>query len=249
MARQILTEGIPNLQAPDNTNTAYEKINANFSELYSAEPIANFAGNINVAGNIHANGAEVIFPSTGGNISALGTASGNAVINITSGGPGAQELHAKFTQNSSANLYYNNAIRYETTSAGANVYQTTTFKSGLDSTEISGGTISLTSYSPQIIMYDQNNDDAMMKVDSGKFGLYWVPSVGVTSLVYEVDLDYYPTFSIDGLLRLAILTAEPASPADGMIAIADGTSWNPTGTGVETLVVRLNGAWRTAANA
>jgi hypothetical protein len=34
-----------------------------------------------------------------------------------------------------------------------------------------------------------------------------------------------------------------------MMAVADGTNWNPTGTGTETMVVYLGGAWRTIANA
>lgn len=51
------------------------------------------------------------------------------------------------------------------------------------------------------------------------------------------------TLDVNGFAKLAILTAEPASPANGMIAIADGTSWNPTGSGVQTVVAYVNGAW------
>ena len=51
------------------------------------------------------------------------------------------------------------------------------------------------------------------------------------------------TLDVNGFAKLAILTAEPASAANGMIAIADGTSWNPTGSGVQTVVAYINGAW------
>jgi hypothetical protein len=45
-------------------------------------------------------------------------------------------------------------------------------------------------------------------------------------------------------LTLNVLTAEPSNPANGMMAVADGTIWDPTTSGVQTLVVYLGGAWR-----
>lgn len=57
------------------------------------------------------------------------------------------------------------------------------------------------------------------------------------------------TLDVNGFAKLAVLTAEPASPANGMIAIADGTTWDPAGTGKSVMVVYLDGGWRTAASA
>lgn len=51
------------------------------------------------------------------------------------------------------------------------------------------------------------------------------------------------TLDINGFAKLAVLSAAPSSPTDGMVAIANGTSWNPTGTGKQTIVVRLGGSW------
>jgi hypothetical protein len=52
------------------------------------------------------------------------------------------------------------------------------------------------------------------------------------------------TLDVNGFAKLAILSAEPSNPADGMIAIADGTSWNPLSTiGKKQMVVYLGG-WR-----
>ena len=51
------------------------------------------------------------------------------------------------------------------------------------------------------------------------------------------------TVDINGALRLEPLTAEPDTVVNGMLAIADGTSWNPTSTGKQTLVARLGGTW------
>jgi len=55
--------------------------------------------------------------------------------------------------------------------------------------------------------------------------------------------------SITGLAKLSVLTSAPTSPADGMVAIADGSGWDPMTNGVQTMVVYLNGAWREIANA
>ena len=49
---------------------------------------------------------------------------------------------------------------------------------------------------------------------------------------------------IGDTMTLNVLTMEPLEPVNGMIAIADGTTWDPVTTGVQTLVVYLGGAWR-----
>lgn len=46
------------------------------------------------------------------------------------------------------------------------------------------------------------------------------------------------------LITLTPLNTAPTAPTSGMVAVADGSGWNPTGTGVETMVAYLNGAWR-----
>jgi len=50
-------------------------------------------------------------------------------------------------------------------------------------------------------------------------------------------------------MSLPVLHSAPTTPKSGMMAVADGTNWNPTSTGTETMVVYLGGAWRTIANA
>jgi hypothetical protein len=56
------------------------------------------------------------------------------------------------------------------------------------------------------------------------------------------------TLDINGFAKLAVLTAPPATPANGMVAIADGTSWNPTtAPGKQQAVVYLGGGWRQMA--
>lgn len=48
--------------------------------------------------------------------------------------------------------------------------------------------------------------------------------------------------TISSILRLTP-GAEPGSPQNGMIAVANGTSWNPGGDGLQHLMARLNNAW------
>ncbi len=57
------------------------------------------------------------------------------------------------------------------------------------------------------------------------------------------------TLDVNGFAKLAVLTSAPASPANGMVAIADGSGWDPAGTGKSVMVVYLAGGWRTAATA
>lgn len=43
-------------------------------------------------------------------------------------------------------------------------------------------------------------------------------------------------------LLLQVQNVEPAKPRDGMVVVADGTNWNPGGTGAG-LYARIGGAW------
>ena len=52
----------------------------------------------------------------------------------------------------------------------------------------------------------------------------------------------------NGTLQYPILSSAPSAPANGMMAIADGTGWNPLGlSGKQQMVVYLGGGWRQVA--
>jgi len=53
--------------------------------------------------------------------------------------------------------------------------------------------------------------------------------------------------ALSSTLNLAVLAAEPSSPVNGMVAVADGTSWDPMSNAAQTMVVYLGGAWRQIA--
>jgi len=71
-------------------------------------------------------------------------------------------------------------------------------------------------------------------------------SSGTTKTPLILNGDGSVTFG--SILTLPVLTSAPSSPANGMVAIADGSSWDPISNGLETMVVYLNGGWRLIAN-
>ena len=62
-----------------------------------------------------------------------------------------------------------------------------------------------------------------------------------------VDAVNYAMFS--NTLTLRPLSTEPTNPTNGMIAVADGTGWDPASNAKNTLVAYLGGAWVTVAAA
>ena len=77
----------------------------------------------------------------------------------------------------------------------------------------------------------------------------WLNSAGRVSINKGPEAAIEATLDINGFAKLAVLTVAPTAPANGMIAIADGTTWNPAGTGKSVMVVYLGGGWRVAATA
>jgi len=50
-------------------------------------------------------------------------------------------------------------------------------------------------------------------------------------------------FGLTGGLTLPVLTAAPSTPAAGMVAVNDGTTWDPHSDGLQHINCYLNGAW------
>lgn len=74
-----------------------------------------------------------------------------------------------------------------------------------------------------------------------------VGSVFADDSAVMVDAVNYAMFS--DTLTLTPLSVEPSTPTAGMIAVADGTGWNPASNGKNTLVAYLGSAWVTVAAA
>ena len=60
-----------------------------------------------------------------------------------------------------------------------------------------------------------------------------------------IDSENYAMFS--DTMNLTPLSAAPTTPVIGMIALADGISWDPLSNAEQSLVVYLNGSWRQIA--
>jgi hypothetical protein len=83
--------------------------------------------------------------------------------------------------------------------------------------------------SNQIVLGNLNNDSLT------------VPGLGLAVTSSETALP--------GALQLEVLTSEPVTPSNGMIAICDGTIWDAAGTGTQACVVYLAGSWQVLADA
>jgi hypothetical protein len=59
-----------------------------------------------------------------------------------------------------------------------------------------------------------------------------------------ITLDAPDGVTIGDFIQLPVLSTAIASPQSGMIAMADGSGWDPGGTATEQLVVYVSGAWR-----
>lgn len=74
-------------------------------------------------------------------------------------------------------------------------------------------------------------------------------STGVTIASNSAVQINSTSVNISSVINLTALNAEPASPVAGMLALANGSGWNPAGSGKATLVIYLGGAWQTIVSA
>jgi len=119
---------------------------------------------------------------------------------------------------------------YLTSVAFADLTATPTTISGYGITDAFDGTYASLSGSPTALS-DFSNDLDYAGIVGGAIQANGLPS-GTT---------------FTDTLTLPVLTAEPSSPVNGMVAVADGTSWDPMLNAAQTMVVYLAGAWRQIA--
>ena len=95
----------------------------------------------------------------------------------------------------------------------------------------------------------QSNDitDANLVNATGNMTGDIVGSVFSDDSSVMVDAVDFAMFS--DTISLTPLNTEPANPVNGMIAVADGTGWDPASNAKNTLVAYLGGAWVTIAAA
>jgi hypothetical protein len=67
-----------------------------------------------------------------------------------------------------------------------------------------------------------------------------------TLIVDNINNRVITNTTITKILELDFLTSEP-QPSEGVVALADGSGWDPLNNGSQSLVIYLNGAWRSIA--
>lgn len=191
--------------------------------------------------NFNTTGAVVVDGGTGSSIRLGGTST------VTLGGPSAITVQNGIVPNN------NNAYDLGTTSARyANVYagQGLYFGTTLSSNAVTA-IFSATSGSIQLTTAATGRTH----VTTGTFRLPNLTSVQRTAvtpadgdMIYEINR-IVPQIYFGGQWRDVFPQAgsQPATPWFGMIAIADGSTWNPKGDGSEALMCYLNDAWAIVA--
>jgi hypothetical protein len=95
--------------------------------------------------------------------------------------------------------------------------------------------------------YDQSlnttDDVEFNSVSSATFTNTGTGSPNITS-ASTITLDAPDGVTIGDFIQLPVLSSPITSPQSGMIAMADGSGWDPGGTATEQLVVYVSGAWR-----
>lgn len=99
------------------------------------------------------------------------------------------------------------------------------------------GTVSSGDVPGRVVLATFNNGDA-----ATAHGVI-VNRNGWTSINHSLADDPEATLDVNGFAKLAILTAAPTSPTDGMVAVCDGTVWDAAGTGTQSVVAYLAGSW------
>ena len=67
--------------------------------------------------------------------------------------------------------------------------------------------------------------------------------INVTNGLVDITGNITASGTISGIMQLPVLSAAPSSPADGMMAIADGTNWNVHGGTTPGLTIYYDGQW------
>ncbi len=52
-----------------------------------------------------------------------------------------------------------------------------------------------------------------------------------------------PSVTLSAFAQLPVLSSAPASPANGMVVVSNGTGWNPHSTGQQEVSAYINGGW------
>ena len=139
-------------------------------------------------------------------------------------------------------------VIYNTTTSRLQMYQGSAWKDVNGNVEATAGT---SNFNDVVIAGDLTVNGTLIGSaqgnHTGTLAGDVVGSVFADDSAVMVDAVNYAMFS--DTLSLTPLNAEPSNPVNGMIAVADGTGWDPASNAKNTLVAYLGGAWVTVAAA
>jgi hypothetical protein len=211
-------------------------------------------GAITASSNISGAGltltSDISFNSTGSIVVDGGSGSSiriGGTSNIILGGTSAISVQQGFTPNNSNSYDIGTSLaRFANLYVGQGVYFGTTLSSNAATATFSatGGSINVTTAAT-----------GRTHVTTGTFripNLSTIQRTAVTpadgDMIYEINR-IVPQIYFGGQWRdiLPQAGSQPATPWFGMIAVADGSTWNPKGDGSEALMCYLNDAWAIVA--
>jgi hypothetical protein len=211
-------------------------------------------GAITASSNISGAGltltSDISFNSTGSIVVDGGSGSSiriGGTSNVILGGTSAISVQQGFTPNNSNSYDIGTSLaRFANLYVGQGVYFGTTLSSNAATATFSatGGSINVTTAAT-----------GRTHVTTGTFripNLSTIQRTAVTpadgDMIYEINR-IVPQIYFGGQWRdiLPQAGSQPATPWFGMIAVADGVTWNPKGDGSEALMCYLNDAWAIVA--
>lgn len=172
-------------------------------------------------------------------VNVLGTVTGSQTLNYASG-----HYHT-LTTSGSVSIAFSNLPatashgRLRLAITVANTAHTLTLPSA-----VSQGTTGIQGYSAGVITFETAGTYIFEFTTSDGGTTIHVNELSRPRNVFQNDITA-PSVTLSEFAKLPVLTSAPSSPSQGMVAVADGTSWDPgtLGTGKRQMVVWLGSAW------
>lgn len=223
--------GIANVQA-DSTPSLGGNLTLNGNNIIGT-------GNLNITGSININATATgrITISTNNDGEYFGA------VGVTGGiyAPGTSTKISRGTVGSPTTVFAGDVISNDIFLgySGTNYVLSTVISHAVDP----NATISANNVPGTIVIASVSNNDPI-----NAKGIL-IDYLGHVTIAHNLAQVAQATLDVNGTAKLAVLSSAPASPVNGMIAIADGSGWNPAGTGKSVMVVYLGGGWRVSATA
>jgi hypothetical protein len=258
MAQQTINIGsAPNAGDGDQTRSAFSKVNSNFTEVYSRiETLEEGPGTgatvvQNIIGNVYAEDSTLLVDAQNGQIS------WNNIVNAPAFLTEVGDINGSVFADDSTLLVdaVNGSIPFSVISdVQVTEAQLLVDFGAVVSTQITNNGLPINTRLTGDLDADDNRLQDVYSITASDTGAFSIVGPTNSNIVFStttngssfVNSFISPDggFSIaGGYATLQPRGSEPGTPVPGMIAVADGSSWDPGSVGNEHLVIYLNGAW------